>query len=71
MELARCSEAVTKLADFLIEFSPLINVCMVDFITDNLFSKVLSRDVADELSQLTDEQIIRMPERCLTIGKVS
>ena len=71
MDLLRCTEAVTKLADFLYEFSPLINVCMVDFITKNVFSEILSPDVAYELSHLTDEQIIQMPERCLNIEKVS
>jgi hypothetical protein len=70
MDLVHCSEALVKLTNFLTEFSPLINVCMVDFITKDVFSSVLSPDVADELSELTDDQIIALPERCLNIQKV-
>ena len=71
MELLHCSEALVKLSEFLIEYKPIINICMVDFISKQLFSSVLSRDVADELSQLTDDQIVAMPEKCANIQKVN
>ena len=70
MELLQSSEALLELSEFLLEFHPLINICMVDFVTKDLFSRVLSPDVADQLSQLSDEQIIAMPEKCANIQKV-
>ena len=64
------SKALVKLSEFLSANHDLINVCMVDFMTKDIFGNVLSRDVADELSEMTDDQIIDMPERCSRIKEV-
>ena len=68
--LIKCSTVLTSLSEFLSEHSAIINVCMVDFISKNIFEQILSGDVAGELSKMSDEQIIAMPERCSKIQEV-
>ena len=71
IDLNHSSKALIKLSEFLLDNHDLINVCMVDFITKDIFGDVVSRqDVADELSGMTDDQIIQMPERCSRIKEV-
>lgn len=68
--LRLCSLALEKLSAFLMEHFDIINVCMVDFISKNLFDKVLNCDVRNEMSWLTDEQIISFPENSLKFTQV-
>ena len=76
--LIKCSTVLTSLSEFLSEHSAIINVCMVDFISKNIFEKILSGDdaddddddVAEELSKMSEEQIIAMPERWSKIQEV-
>jgi hypothetical protein len=69
-QLALCTLALEKLSAFLVEYYEIINVCMVDFITKNLFNKVLKSDVSDEMSRLTNEQIKDFPENSLKFIQV-
>ena len=63
-----CSEALEKLADFLNKYSPIINVCMVDFVTDDIFATCLSDALGLELLALEESEIANLPQRLLKLN---
>ncbi len=62
-KVEHCSEALESLADFVDEFSPLVNACMVDFITRDVFGRLVPRPIGEELLQMSAEEVARMPKR--------
>lgn len=66
-DLKQSSDALIRLSEFLLGHYSIINVCMVDFITKNVFDQVLDEDVGQELAQMSDEDIVYLPERCSKI----
>ncbi len=54
---------LNSLANFLAEFDPVINVCMVDFFTDGVYESALTPEVQQVLSELDDETIANLPKR--------
>ena len=48
-QLIKREQALSRLALFLQKYQSVINVCMVDFITKDIFSNVLDNDIQTEL----------------------
>ena len=61
--LATMSVALTKLAKLIAKHHGIINVCMVDFLTKDIFNNTLECDLKISLNQLTEAEICSLPER--------
>ena len=57
------SVALTKLAKLIAKHHGIINVCMVDFLTKDIFNNTLDCDLKISLNQLTEAEICSLPER--------
>ena len=53
---------LTKLAGFLKKYQPIYNVCMVDFVTKDIYESVLSEEVKKELGTLSEDQVANLPK---------
>lgn len=65
--LAKAQEALMQMIDLFSEFSDVINVCMVDFISDDLFQRLEPPDLRQQLLELSQEDLVSLPLRLLTI----
>ena len=63
--LVKCEKALGQLAEFLKNHHPIFNVCMVDFITKDIFQHVLNFDIGENLLQLSDTDLLRLPTRMI------
>ena len=59
------SDALVKITSFLEQHSNLVNVCMVDFITEDIFSKCVSGELQANLLALSEEDVRNMPDLLL------
>ena len=66
-DLAHCKIALARLSDLVSKYSEIYSVCMVDFITKDIFSQVLNKDIQIELMKLDEEGIKGLPERLINI----
>ena len=57
--------ALKTLAEFLNLHHSKFDVCMVDFITKDIFSKVLHKDIQDDMLKLSEEEIIDLPGKMM------
>lgn len=57
------SSALAKLAKLITKYHDVINVCMVDFVTKNVFDNVLNNELKENLRQLTESEICYLPEK--------
>ena len=57
------SSALTKLAKLITKYHDVINVCMVDFVTKNVFDNVLNAELKENLRQLTESEICSLPDK--------
>ena len=53
--------ALSRLAAFVDEFKPVVNVCMVDFITEDIFADALTADLQAELMAMTETELCGLP----------
>jgi len=58
-----CASALEAASDFLWAHRTMLDICMVDFITDNVFETTLDKQLAEDLLSLTDEQVAALPAR--------
>ena len=63
--LIECEKALNKLASFIKKHHDVINVCMVDFITKDIFRNVLDTKIQNELLLASDQDIIDLPSKLL------
>jgi len=68
--LAKCYLALERLSTFLKTYQDLMNVCMVDFITKDVFENILSPDIKDDLNRLTDDDIRLFHENSMRFTQV-
>ena len=64
--LKSCKAALIKLSEFLSEHLPTINVCMVDFITEDHFQSCLNDSLKIELMGMTTEEIKLLPQKLVS-----
>ena len=57
--------ALKTLAEFLKLHHSKFDVCMVDFITKDIFAKVLQTDLQDEMLKLSDQEVIDLPGKMM------
>ena len=55
--------ALSKLANVVSEYQNIFDVCMVDFITKDVFEKAIPPDLQISLQQLSDDEISLLPNR--------
>ena len=63
--LINCEIALKTLAEFLGRHHSKFDVCMVDFITKDLFDNVLEQTLQDDMLKLTQQEIIELPEKMM------
>ena len=68
-QLIKREQALSKLALFLKKYQSVINVCMVDFITKDIFSNVLDNDIQKELLHASDQNLIDLPSKLQKPGE--
>jgi len=54
--------ALEAMSSFLEPRLPMVNVCMVDFVIDDLFERTVGTELRGELDSLDEEQIARIPQ---------
>ena len=59
------SDILVRMTSFLERHSSLVNVCMVDFITEDIFSHCISAELQADLLALSEEDIRNMPDLLL------
>ena len=64
-DIAHLSESLLKLTSLLEQHSGIVNVCMVDFITEDIFTKCIGDQLQDDLLRLSEEDICNMPDLLL------
>ena len=69
--LLKCESALDKLANFLERHRAIFDVCMVDFVTKNIFESVLQPGLQEDLLKCTDKDLIRMPSKLIQNEKIS
>lgn len=63
-KLAKCTTALGNLALFLNQQRSIYDVCMVDFITRDIFKNgIKDQGIKNDLLQLTQQQIIELPKK--------
>ena len=67
-KLVKSEKALVKLANFLQNHEKIINVCMVDFISKDIFQNVLEKDIQKELIEASSEDLIEMPSKFMNPG---
>ena len=65
--LVKCEKALGQLTEFLKKHHPIFNVCMVDFITKDIFQHVLNFDIGENLLQLSDTDLLQLPTRMINV----
>jgi len=63
--LIKCESALETLAEFLKNHRSIFDGCMVDFITKDIFDKVLEKDLQNELLKLNQQEIIELPGKMM------
>ena len=63
--LIKCESALETLAEFLKNHRSIFDGCMVDFITKDIFDKVLEKDLQNDLLKLNQQEIIELPGKML------
>jgi len=63
--LIKCETALATLAEFLRKHHLIFDVCMVDFITKDIFNNVLETNLQNEMLQLNHQEIIEFPGRMM------
>ena len=63
--LIETENALETLAEFLKLHHSKFDVCMVDFITKDIFAKVLHKDLQDDMLKLSEQEIIDLPEKMM------
>ena len=61
--LLQCESALDKLASFLKQNHAIFDVCMVDFITKDIFDSVLQPELRESLLKCTDQDLIALPSK--------
>ena len=61
--LIKCESALETLAEFLKNHRSIFDGCMVDFITKDIFDKVLEKALQNDLLKLNQQEIIELPGR--------
>ena len=69
--LLKCESALDKLASFLKRHRAIFDVCMVDFITQNIFDSVLQPGLQEDLLKCTDQDLITLPSKLIQNEKIS
>ena len=69
--LLKCESALDKLANFLERHRAIFDVCMVDFVTKNIFESVLQPGLQEDLLKCTDQDLITMPSKLIQNEKIS
>ena len=69
--LLKCESALDKLASFLRRHRAIFDVCMVDFITQNIFDSVLQPGLQEDLLKCTDQDLITLPSKLIQNEKIS
>ncbi len=64
--LQSCLDALSSLSSLIEDYSPLINVCMVDFIVEDSFSTRLDPKIGQELLSLSQDEVARLPQRMIS-----
>ena len=57
------SKALENLANFISNYHNLIDVCMVDFVTKDVFDNAVPNDLKEDLQKLNDNEICALPEK--------
>ena len=63
--LIETENALKTLAEFLKLHHSKFDVCMVDFITKDIFAKVLHKDLQDDMLKLSEQEIIDLPRKMI------
>ena len=63
--LIKCESALETLAEFLKNHRSIFDGCMVDFITKDIFDKVLEKDLQNDLLKLNQQEIIELPGKMM------
>ena len=61
-----CASSLSLLSSFVEEFSPMLNVCMVDFIVEDVFAAHLGGQMGQELLEMGPEEVLALPRRLET-----
>lgn len=64
-DLEHFSECLLQLTSLLERHSGIVNVCMVDFITEDIFTKCISEELQQDLLDLTEDDIRNLPDLLL------
>lgn len=64
-DLEHFSECLLQLTSLLERHSGIVNVCMVDFITEDIFTKCISEELQQDLLNLTEDDIRNLPDLLL------
>ena len=64
-DLATFSSSLLSMTSLLEDHSSLVNVCMVDFITEDIFEKCIGQELQKNLLELSEENICNMPDLLL------
>ena len=64
-KLVKCEKALAKLALFLKKYHPIFDICMVDFVTNDIFQQVLSFELQQNLLQLSEKDLSELPSRMI------
>ena len=62
MDLKECLNALERLSTFVSQNDRVVNVCMVDFITKDIFASAFKPNLQKELLQLNQEQLCDLPQ---------
>ena len=62
-KLLTFEQSLLKLANVISEYQNIFDVCMVDFITKDVFEKAITPDLQKSLRQLSDNEISLLPNR--------
>ena len=61
-----CEKALNRMAIFLKQHHEIIDVCMIDFVTQDILNKVIkSHEMKVELLKMTDEDLINLPTKMI------
>ena len=63
--LIKCESALETLSEFLKKHRSIFDGCMVDFITKDIFDKVLEKDLQNDLLKLNQQEIIELPGKMM------
>ena len=69
--LFQCESALDKLASFLKQYRAIFDVCMVDFITKDIFDSVLQVELRESLLKCTDQDLISLPSKLMNSQHIS